>query len=80
MFVQADEHADSFWSESDNFIIMFLGCEEKKQFQQWTSLGILGCNLLPKHFMWCLASRVVLALLEEEAESLVQHGSGEPLG
>ena len=30
LFIQADEHADSFWSDSENLIIIFLGCEEKK--------------------------------------------------
>ena len=55
LFVQADEHADSFWSDSKNVIIFFLGCE-KKLFQQWSSLqciqiygsivlkGIMLCN------------------------------------
>ena len=28
LFVQADEHADSFWSDLENFIIFFLGCEK----------------------------------------------------
>ena len=28
LFVQADEHADSFWSDSENVIIIFLGCEK----------------------------------------------------
>ena len=28
MFVQADEHADSFWSDWGNFMIIFLGCEK----------------------------------------------------
>ena len=52
---KADEHADSFWSDSKNVIIFFLGCE-KKLFQQWSSLqciqiygsivlkGIMLCN------------------------------------
>ena len=45
LFVQADEHADFCWSDSENFIIMILGCE-KNLFQQWSSLGIFGCNVV----------------------------------